>query len=217
MEHELLCGSKHITANELREQIFKAIECEADCISLPCGLISSWRDYLSASKTKLAACVSYPNGTSSTNIKTHSIVEASKKGAHIVEIVVNNTLVADKKFDKLLEELRTCVAAASQHGMEIRAIVEHSLYDNETLLVVCGIVRNSGIETIITSTGSMLESAKDAATAGYILSQGSKLRIIATTPIVKVDEYDYFVKAGVHGVRFLSAFALETIFSEKMP
>ena len=86
----------------------------------------------------LSCAVDYPTGTSLSEVKQHAVISAIRRGANAIDFVLNNSLVIDRKFDDVANEVEAVIRMCRERNVSLRVILEYQLYDTaELLFSVC--------------------------------------------------------------------------------
>lgn len=99
----------------------------------------------------LCTVIGFPHGTSTGRVKALEAEDAVKRGADELDMVISLSMVKERRFSALLEEIRG-VKEASQ-GRLLKVIVEACLLTEEEKIRLCHLVSESGADYIKTSTG----------------------------------------------------------------
>lgn len=102
-------------------------------------------------KINVCTVIGFPNGYSTTAVKCAETEDAIKNGADEIDMVINLGYVKDKKYDLVLDEIRTIKAVCGERILKV--IIETCLLDEDEKIKMCEIVSKSGADFIKTSTG----------------------------------------------------------------
>ena len=128
----------------------KALELGGICV-LP-SFVRQCATYLGPErKCQIVACISYPHGGDSTDIKVKSVKRAIKDGADEVEVTVPVAHIREGNFSYLKRELKKLRSATKKRALRIDA--ECSLLTKEELMRVCKIAADCGVNSVKTSSG----------------------------------------------------------------
>lgn len=217
MEYELLPYRKGVKIDDIREAIFEAIKYEIKYVSLPAGLCGGWEEYLNATgvKTKLASIISYPNGIQSTGSRVYNIVESARKGISAIDLVINTSLAQESNWKKFTEDIITCVNSCKSKDLPVRAVLEYRLFPANLTVELCHELSECGINTLITSSGAMVDDLKDVAITTYqIRKHVPGVQVIATGNFMDPIQQISLEKAGASGIRFTSVNSMKRILDK---
>ncbi len=149
-DHTLLrvgCTKKEIA--DLCEEAV-AYHCAAVCV--PPGFISYAKECIGGrNNVKVGATAGFPNGYNTPQIKAAEAAEAKENGADEVDMVINVSLVKDREWEKVKEEILLVRAACD--GLVLKVILETCLLTEEEKIKLCQIVTECKADYIKTSTG----------------------------------------------------------------
>jgi len=147
-DHTLL--RQDCTAQEIRELCDQAIKYSCASVCIPPAHVAGAKKYVG---DKLAICtvIGFPNGYMTTATKAFETADAVKNGADEIDMVINLSMVKDKCWDVLLEDIKAVRKACE--GKILKVIIETCLLTDEEKIKMCEIVNASGADYIKTSTG----------------------------------------------------------------
>ncbi len=122
--------------------------CASVCI--PPSYVKKAKDYV-GEKLKICTVIGFPNGYNTTAVKCFETSVAVKEGADEIDMVINIGMLKDKRYDEILEEIRSVRKACD--GRLLKVIIETCLLTDEEKVKMCKIVSESGADYIKTSTG----------------------------------------------------------------
>ncbi len=148
VDHTLL--AQGATWEDIRAICDDGIQYQTASVCIPASYVQRAKEYVG---DKLAICtvIGFPNGYSTTAAKCFETEDALKNGADEIDMVINVGWVKDKRWDDLLEEIRTIKTACG--GKLLKVIIETCLLTDEEKIKLCEIVSDSGADYIKTSTG----------------------------------------------------------------
>ena len=116
------------------------------------GFVRQCATYLGLErKCQLIACISYPHGADSTDIKVKSVKKAIKDGADEVEVTIPVAHIREGNFSYLKRELKKLKSATKKRSLRIDA--ECPLLTKEEVVRVCKIATDCGVNSVKTSSG----------------------------------------------------------------
>lgn len=143
---------KQTTEAEIRRGCKEAIEynCKAFCFSS-----SEWTpivvEELKGTNIMVGAAIGFPFGQQSSAVKAFETEEAVRKGATVLDNVMNVGDLKDRKYDKIKAEFNDYVHAAQ--GVMTKMIIETCYLTKEEITTACQLVAEAGIDWVKTSTG----------------------------------------------------------------
>ena len=119
-------------------------------VCIPGSFVKSAKAYV-GNKMKICTVIGFPNGYSSTEVKCFEAAEYIKNGADEIDTVINICDLKDKKYDKILSELKAIKSVCGDKILKV--IIECCLLTDDEKIKMCEIVSLSGADYIKTSTG----------------------------------------------------------------
>lgn len=117
----------------------------------PC-MIELCKQILDGTDVKLNAVISYPHGGFSIDQKAAEAAECARRGAHLVEVVINAREIKSHNYDYILREMEAVKQAVPADTIVKFNIEIESLTDEEAV-ETCKMAVKAGIDYIVTSTG----------------------------------------------------------------
>ena len=148
VDHTLL--SQGSTWNEIKEICDDAVQYGCASVCIPPSYVKKAKEYLK-DKMKICTVIGFPNGYNTTSVKCFEAEDAVKNGADEIDMVINIGWLKDKKYEKLLSEIKA--VKESCQGKTLKVIIETCLLTEEEKVKMCEIVSDSGADFIKTSTG----------------------------------------------------------------
>ncbi|MCI6771170.1 MAG: deoxyribose-phosphate aldolase [Oscillospiraceae bacterium] len=148
VDHTLL--SQGATWNEIKEICDDAVQYGCASVCIPPSYVKKAKEYLK-DKMKICTVIGFPNGYNTTSVKCFEAEDAVKNGADEIDMVINIGWLKDKKYEKLLSEIKA--VKESCQGKTLKVIIETCLLTEEEKVKMCEIVSDSGADFIKTSTG----------------------------------------------------------------
>ena len=165
--------------------------CASVCI--PPSYVKKAKDYV-GEKLKICTVIGFPNGYNTTAVKCFETSVAVKEGADEIDMVINIGMLKDKRYDEILEEIRSVRKACD--GRLLKVIIETCLLTDDEKVKMCKIVSESGADYIKTSTGFSTGGAKreDIELFGKNVENG--LRIKAAGGISSIRDAEDMLSLG---------------------
>lgn len=145
-----------------KEDITEAasIASKLDGISTHPYLIPAAREYLSDKHT-VACLIDYPYGLSDTKIRQSEIIQAVRKGANCIDIVINQNHLFHS-LDKLVyQDLETVCKICDQKNMLVRPMIEFKILKDDFIENLLITLHRNGIKNLFVSTGLVQDSTGD--------------------------------------------------------
>jgi deoxyribose-phosphate aldolase len=154
--------------------------------------------------------IDYPLGISNLTTRACAVNEALSMGFNTVDISMPQNLAANRKYDKIREDLKRITEIATEKKLTIRYILEYRKFDHHCLKKICEIFENIGIEYVLPSSGYFIDNISDNIIASIFLHKNSKnLKIISTGNIWLDKHFESLIGSGLFGLRTSSVTTLE--------
>ncbi|MCR5583867.1 MAG: deoxyribose-phosphate aldolase [Lachnospiraceae bacterium] len=191
MDHTLLGQAS--TWAEIKQICDDGMEYKTASVCIPPSFVKQAKEYVC---DKLAICtvIGFPNGYNTTAVKEFETKEALKEGADEIDMVINIGWLKDKKYDAILNEIKTLKAACGNHILKV--IIETCLLTEEEKIKMCEIVTESGADFIKTSTGFSKAGATFDDIALFAKHIGPKVKMKAAGGISSLDDAKKFLSLG---------------------
>jgi len=118
----------------------------------PCDVDVAVRG-LSRSQVKVAAAVSYPDGSATTSVKLYEARDALRRGARELDVVVNLGMMYSRQFVRVESELTQLAAVCREHEARLKAVFEFPVLNHELRIIACKLARRTGVDFVANSTG----------------------------------------------------------------
>ena len=140
------------TSEMIKTLCQEAIEYDfaAVCVN-PCH-IEYCSELLKDSKVKVATVIGFPLGANTKESKAFETIDAIKKGAHEVDMVINIGALKDKNYDLVKEDIESVVKAADGKAI-VKVIIESSLLTDDEKKMACQLSLEAKADFVKTSTG----------------------------------------------------------------
>lgn len=191
VDHTVL--SQDVTLDDIKSLCDDGIKYGTASVCIPSSYVKAAKEYVG---DRIAVCtvIGFPNGYSTTETKCFETADAVKNGADEIDMVINIGWLKDKRYDDLLEEIKTVKEACS--GKLLKVIIETCLLTNEEKIKMCEIVSKSGADYIKTSTGFSTAGATKEDVALFAAHVDPHLKIKAAGGISSIEDAEDFIKLG---------------------
>ncbi|MBQ9745057.1 MAG: deoxyribose-phosphate aldolase [Clostridia bacterium] len=148
VDHTLL--RQDCTEKEILALCDDAIAYGTASVCIPGAFVRTAKEYV-GDRMKICTVIGFPNGYSSKEVKCFEAKSYIADGADEIDTVINICDLKDKKYDKILEELKSLKQVCGNKILKV--IIECCLLSDEEKIIMCDIVSRSGADYIKTSTG----------------------------------------------------------------
>ncbi|WP_195282124.1 deoxyribose-phosphate aldolase [Harryflintia acetispora] len=151
IDHSLL--RPDITVKELIEgcDIAKRYDCVSVCVR-PSDLPIVCRE-LEGTDVLVTTVAAFPHGVATTESKVLETIDAIKKGAVEVDMVMNIARFLSEEYDYVENDIRCVVEAAHPMDAKVKVIFENHYLTPEQIKLACQIAERAGVDFVKTSTG----------------------------------------------------------------
>ncbi|MCQ2537093.1 MAG: deoxyribose-phosphate aldolase [Lachnospiraceae bacterium] len=191
VDHTLLTQTS--TWEEIKQICDDGMEYGTASVCIPPSYVKQAKEYVG---DKLAICtvIGFPNGYNTTAVKEFETKEALKEGASEIDMVINIGWLKDKKYDCILNEIKTLKAACGNNILKV--IIETCLLTDEEKVKMCELVTEAGADFIKTSTGFSKAGATFEDIALFAKNVGPDVRMKAAGGISSLDDAKKFLSLG---------------------
>lgn len=215
MQLELANYDRSASLDDLNRTVFIATTYKFDAVAIPPHFIAGAAELaVESHKLNLISPVDFPYGMDSNIARMHSIAEAYKRGARIIELCINNSYIVDKKYKHITEDIVTCITYCKAKDIELRALVEYRLFDDEAVIELSKKLYSTGIRYLTLSTGTMVDDPIDNILIAKEITTKTKLKVISNSFFRNLDQVEVCKKANLYGMRFNSSIVVEKLFKD---
>ena len=181
------------TMDDIKKLIDDGIKYGTASVCIPPCFVRPAVEY-SGGKVKICTVIGFPNGYNSTAVKVFETADAVSSGADEIDMVINVGWLKDKKYDLLLEEIKSIKKACGDKILKV--IVETCLLTDEEKVKISQIVTQSGADYIKTSTGFSLYGATEEDVSILVKSVGAGVKVKASGGIKGLSDAEKFIALG---------------------
>jgi len=154
--------------------------------------------------------IDYPLGVSDAKTRCSAVDQALKAGFNTLDISMPQVLAANRKYDKIRDDIKNIVDISKSHNATVRYILEYRKFDHFCLKKTCEIFEEMGIKYVFPSSCYFIDNLADNILASVFLYTNSKdLKIICTGNFWQNKHFETIIKSGLFGFRTTSLHALE--------
>lgn len=197
---------------EARDNLVEALKTDAvDSITVPYHLLKIIKPFTQhiSKNIELSCLVDYPLGLSDLKTRQFAVTQAVKNGATCIDVSMQQTLAANRKYDKIREDVKNIADIGLDQNIKVRYILEYRIFDHNCLKKICEIFDNFQVNYVFPSSGYFIDNLADNIIASVFLHQNSKnLNIFCTGNIWTGKHFEMLNKSGLFGLRVDSVPAL---------
>ncbi|MGN0295532.1 MAG: deoxyribose-phosphate aldolase [Lachnospiraceae bacterium] len=191
VDHTLLLQTA--TWDEIRQICDDGVKYGTASVCIPPSYVKQAAKYLQG-KTAVCTVIGFPNGYMTTKTKEFETKDAIADGASEIDMVINLGWLKDRKYDLLMEEIRTLKAACGEKILKV--IIETCLLTDEEKIKMCEIVTEAGADYIKTSTGFSKAGATFHDIELFAAHVGPGVKIKAAGGISSLEGAEKFLSLG---------------------
>ena len=150
---------------------------------------------LKGSEVKVCTVVGFPLGMSDTRVKAFETKAAIEDGATEVDMVSNVGALKDKKYDYVLNDIKTLKDVCGA-DVVLKVIIETCLLTDEEKKKACELAKEAGADFVKTSTGFSTGGAKTEDVALMRETVGDDMGVKASGGIHTAEEAQAMIDAG---------------------
>jgi deoxyribose-phosphate aldolase len=196
--------------------VTEIIQYPINSITAPYYLIKAIKNLIPTDRISLSCLIDYPLGVSDSKTRRFSVEQAAKLGVNFVDIAMPQNLAANRRYDKIRDDIKYTMEFCSTNNLQPRYILEYRTFDHHCLKKICEIFESFKITYVFPSTGFFLDNLADNILASVFLYQNSKdLNVISTGNVWADKHFDTIIKSGLFGFRTTSIHSLKnfTLFN----
>lgn len=199
-----------ITEAEAKLLLTQIISYPINSITTPYYLIKLVKNAIDNNKISLSCFIDYPLGISDCKSRLFSVEQAQKLGVNAVDISMPQNLAANRKYDKIREDVKNIVTFCAENNLQPRYILEYRSFDHHCLKKICEIFDDFGVKYVYPSSGYFLDNLADNILASIFLHQNSKdLNVICSGNVWMDKHFETITKSGLFGFRTSSPHSLQ--------
>lgn len=200
--------------NEIKEVIKKISIFKPSTISVLPYYIKHIKPLVNHSH--LSTIIDYPFGVSDCSSRMLSVEESIKDGVDSIELVMNSSLLCNRRYDKIRKELEIFANLCSQNNVVPKCILEYKLFAPELLYKACGILNEYNINTIYPSANFLIDNISDNILAGMlILKKNPKMFVVFNGSVWTDDQIDTLLKnEHILAYRTSNIYTLEKMYKK---
>jgi len=148
VDHTMLIQSA--TWEDIKTLCDDAIKYNTASVCIPPSFVKQAKEYVK-DKMRICTVIGFPNGYNTAAVKVFETIDAIKRGADEIDMVINIGDLKQKKYAEIEQEIKDVKAACGKKILKV--IIETCLLTDEEKIAMCKIVTKAGADFIKTSTG----------------------------------------------------------------
>ena len=172
---------------------------------------------LEGTNVLLCTVIGFPHGTVTTATKVAETIEAVKRGAIEVDMVMNLGLFASGEYELVQDDIAQVVKATKSTNpkAEVKVILETCLWSQEQVVRACELTEAAGADFVKTSTGFAASGATTEVISLLRKTVGDRLGVKASGGVRTLDAVIDMAEAGASRVGASGTTAILLEFAEK--
>lgn len=150
---------------------------------------------LKGSNVSVCTVVGFPLGMSDTRVKAFETKAAIEDGAEEIDMVINVGALKDRKYDYVLNDIKTLKEVCGKN-IVLKVIIEACLLTEEEKRKACELAKEAGADFVKTSTGFSTGGAKAEDVALMRRTVGDGMGVKASGGIHTTEEAQAMIDAG---------------------
>ena len=209
---EYACYDYSLSDEEIKKNLTSAAQLGVENIALfYSGSSSLLKSFLEEyPQVKIYCPVDYPYGLADSKSRLFITTQLAKSGIAGIDMVVPAKFIANRKYDKLRDDIKNNLLVCQENNVTLRYILEYRVFNHETLAKTCQIFKSLGIDYAFPSTGHMIDDINDNLIAAKYLHTKSEIKVICNGNIWTQKQIDNLKNSNIYGVRvhYLSSLEL---------
>lgn len=154
---------------------------------------------LAGSNVGVATVIGFPHGTSTTAVKAFEAVDAIRRGATELDMVINISKAVEGDWDFVEADIRAVVDAAKAElaSASIKVIFETAYFDADAIVRLCEITERAGGDYVKTSTGFASAGATLENVKLMKATVGDRLKVKSSGGVRTLDQLIDYLDAGI--------------------
>lgn len=188
------------TETEIKTKVENAISIGVNVISVPYAYTKLCRTITKNTNVIVANPIDYPLGILDTSTRNSATLNAINNGAQKINIVIPNYYLANKKYDKIKNDISTNYKICLDHNVELSYYLEYRVFTHQSLIKACGLLLENNIKKIYVSTGYLMDNPEDNLIATVLLKDKSNIDAIFTGNIWTTKHTDNLKKNNINRI-----------------
>lgn len=191
VDHTLL--KQTATWNDIKIICDDAIKYDVASVCIPPSFVKQAKEYV-GDKMKVCTVIGFPNGYNTTKVKVFETKDAIQNGADEIDMVINLSMLKDKKYEEITEEIIQIKEACGENILKV--IIETCLLNEDEKIKMCKCVTDAKADFIKTSTGFSTGGATAEDIVLFKENVGENVSIKAAGGIKDLDTARDFITKG---------------------
>lgn len=196
IDHTVL--KQNATLADIEKLCKEAIEFDFMSVCINPAYVSMCAELLKDSDVKVCTVIGFPLGANSTLVKVFETKDAVKNGADEIDMVINVTMLKDKQYNYVFNEIKAIKEACG--GKLLKVILETCLLTDEEIVKACELSKEAGADFVKTSTGFSTAGATTHHVALMRKTVGPDIGVKASGGVRTHEDLLAMVEAGANRI-----------------
>ena len=205
IDHTLLKATA--STAEIKQLCAEAKEYSFYAVCVNGSYVKLAKEFLQASKVKIAAVIGFPLGQMTTKAKVFEAQDAIENGADEIDMVLNIATLKEKKYDFVLAEIAQIKEAIGKDKV-LKVIFENCYLEKEDILMACQLSLEAGADFVKTSTGFGTSGATFEQVEMMLKAVDGKAKVKAAGGVRNAEDAEKYIKMGVQRLGTSSGIAI---------
>ena len=156
--------------SEVKDYVKQALKYQPNTISVLPSYLRCSKNIIK-NQCALSTVIDFPYGISPLKSRTYAIEQAIKDGAQIIELVIPNHALCNKKYDKFRQDINIHKDLCDRHNVELRYILDYRIFTEYMLYKIAQMLLAHKIDVIYPSTNLFLDNITDNIIASMMISK----------------------------------------------
>lgn len=199
---EYACYDNSITEIETRSNVEKAYKLGIKNIGIfPYSVPTVKTVVDDPACISISVPVDFPYGLSDIKTRNFAVAQACKQKIQKVDLFIPSKILTNRKYDKLREDIRSNLEICSENNIQLRYILEYRIFSHEVLAKACAVLIDLGVDTILPSSGHMIDDINDNLIACNYLNTKTNIKTICNGNIYNEKQAQSVKNANLYGLR----------------
>lgn len=177
---------------------------------LPYSVAYQAKNDLINQSVKFGSVIDFPYGLSdqkSRNSMVENLVKSNK--ISMLDIMIPTKIITNRKYEKFRDDIKSSLDICASANIKIRYILEYRVYSHDVLAKICQILKTFNIDTVLPSSGMMLDDIHDNLIACKFLQTKTQINTICNANIYLDQHVKYIKNSQIFGARIHNTFSLD--------
>lgn len=203
MKIEISLHNPEVAEAEIKKCITDSINMGIDIheISVLSYNLKATKRILKNREICISTPIDFPLGVSDDKSRIVQCQNAINDGALKLDVVAPSSLIVNKKYDRIRQEVAAIKALCEKNNVEFTYMLEYRLFTHSCLQRICKLLKTIGVKTIYPSSGYLLDNVIDNTIAAMYLSQKTGIKTIINGDIWNIKQAEKIIKQQPYGIR----------------